>query len=192
MDSPPVPLPAVKSPPCKRLRNTLNTRWTFQAGSLQRFMAKDATTKNTCCLPITAWPCDSVSKKAATHLFPKSNGVHDIHKYELLRHKGGLWKGHNCWIRGSKGTWHMNEVMTRWKLLPLKCRGLPDLPTPFSPALHNVKCYSNRQPFQPGTTYEGQHVPVHKARKFSAVFGTTSARSCTSRKSEIRSTSAQQ
>jgi hypothetical protein len=23
--------------------------------------------------------------------------------------------------------------MTRWKVEPLKCRGLPDLPTPFSP-----------------------------------------------------------
>lgn len=24
--------------------------------------------------------------------------------------------------------------MTRWKVLPLKCRGLPDVPMPFSPA----------------------------------------------------------
>ena len=41
--------------------------------------------------------------------------------------------------------------MTRWKELPLKWSGLPDGPTPFS--------------------------PVQSARKFSAVFGTTSARS---------------
>ena len=31
-------------------------------------------------------------------------------------------------------TWHMKLGMTRWKVEPLKCRGLPDLPTPFSPA----------------------------------------------------------
>jgi hypothetical protein len=28
----------------------------------------------------------------------------------------------------------MKLVITRWKALPLKCRGLPALPTPFSPA----------------------------------------------------------
>ena len=41
--------------------------------------------------------------------------------------------------------------MTRWKLEPLKWSGLPEGPVPFS--------------------------PVHSARKFSAVLGTTSARS---------------
>merc|ERR1719191_148848 len=41
--------------------------------------------------------------------------------------------------------------MTRWKAEPLKWRGFPDLPMPFS--------------------------PVQRARKFSAVLGTTSARS---------------
>eukprot|EP00929_Paragymnodinium_shiwhaense_P103025 TRINITY_DN662_c1_g1_i1.p2 TRINITY_DN662_c1_g1~~TRINITY_DN662_c1_g1_i1.p2 ORF type:complete len:102 (-),score=17.35 TRINITY_DN662_c1_g1_i1:25-330(-) len=45
--------------------------------------------------------------------------------------------------------WHMKLLITRWKALPLKCRGLPERPMPFS--------------------------PVHKARKFSAVFGTTSS-----------------
>lgn len=47
-------------------------------------------------------------------------------------------------------TWHMNPGMTRWKADPLKWSSLPDRPIPFS--------------------------PVHKQRKFSAVFGTTSAR----------------
>ena len=46
---------------------------------------------------------------------------------------------------------HMKSVMTRWKVEPLKCRGLPERPVPFS--------------------------PVHRQRKFSAVLGTTSARS---------------
>jgi hypothetical protein len=45
----------------------------------------------------------------------------------------------------------LKSVMTRWKALPLKWSCLPERPTPFS--------------------------PVHKARKFSAVLGTTSARS---------------
>lgn len=30
--------------------------------------------------------------------------------------------------------WHMNPGMTRWKVEPLKCRGLPERPVPFSPA----------------------------------------------------------
>ena len=30
--------------------------------------------------------------------------------------------------------WHMKSGMTRWKLLPLKERGLPMRPMPFSPA----------------------------------------------------------
>ena len=46
--------------------------------------------------------------------------------------------------------WHMKSGITRWKLVPLKCRGLPLLPAPFS--------------------------PVQRQRKFSAVRGTTSAR----------------
>ncbi len=33
----------------------------------------------------------------------------------------------------STAPWHMNCVITRWKVLPLKCSGLPDLPMPFSP-----------------------------------------------------------
>lgn len=45
----------------------------------------------------------------------------------------------------------MKSGITRWKADPLKWRGWPDLPRPFS--------------------------PVHKQRKFSAVFGATSARS---------------
>merc|ERR1719245_811089 len=45
--------------------------------------------------------------------------------------------------------WHINSGITRWKALPLKWSGLPDFPVPFS--------------------------PVHKQRKFSAVFGATSA-----------------
>mmetsp|Transcript_23780 Transcript_23780/g.39870 ORF Transcript_23780/g.39870 Transcript_23780/m.39870 type:complete len:200 (-) Transcript_23780:302-901(-) len=47
--------------------------------------------------------------------------------------------------------WHMNPGMTRWNLLPLKCSGLPILPSPFS--------------------------PVHSALKFSAVLGTPCANS---------------
>ena len=47
--------------------------------------------------------------------------------------------------------WHMKSGITRWKADPLKCRGFPDLPVPFS--------------------------PVQRHRKFSAVRGTTSARS---------------
>jgi len=43
----------------------------------------------------------------------------------------------------------MKPGITRWKADPLKWSGFPDLPTPFS--------------------------PVQRARKFSAVFGTTSA-----------------
>ena len=46
--------------------------------------------------------------------------------------------------------WHMKSVMTRWNDEFLKCNGFPEAPVPFS--------------------------PVHNARKFSAVFGTTSAR----------------
>ncbi len=45
--------------------------------------------------------------------------------------------------------WIMNCLITRWKLEPLKCSGLPSLPMPFS--------------------------PVHRALKFSAVLGTTSS-----------------
>lgn len=54
--------------------------------------------------------------------------------------------------------WHMKSLITRWKAEPLKWRGLPDLPIPFS--------------------------PVHRHRKFSAVRGTTSARSCNAKKKE--------
>jgi hypothetical protein len=43
--------------------------------------------------------------------------------------------------------WIMKDLMTRWKAEPLKWRGLPDWPRPFS--------------------------PVQRARKFSAVLGTT-------------------
>jgi hypothetical protein len=32
--------------------------------------------------------------------------------------------------------WHMKSLITRWKVEPLKCRGLPERPTPFSPAAH--------------------------------------------------------
>ena len=45
----------------------------------------------------------------------------------------------------------MKFGMTRWKILPLKCKGLPLAPTPFS--------------------------PVHKQRKFSTVLGTSSPKS---------------
>jgi len=31
-------------------------------------------------------------------------------------------------------TWHIKSGMTLWKVDPLKCKGLPDLPVPFSPA----------------------------------------------------------
>lgn len=44
--------------------------------------------------------------------------------------------------------WIINSGMMRWNLDPLKCNFLPDFPFPFS--------------------------PVHRARKFSAVFGTMS------------------
>lgn len=47
--------------------------------------------------------------------------------------------------------WHMKSGITRWKDDPLKCRGFPDFPMPLS--------------------------PVQRHRKFSAVRGTTSARS---------------
>ena len=49
--------------------------------------------------------------------------------------------------------WHMKSLITRWNEEPLKCRGFPDLPVPFS--------------------------PVQRHRKFSAVLGTTSERSYT-------------
>lgn len=52
--------------------------------------------------------------------------------------------------------WHMKSGITRWKDDPLKCRGFPDLPMPLS--------------------------PVQRHRKFSAVRGTTSARSWTGRR----------
>ena len=64
----------------------------------------------------------------------------------LQIHKNDEGTVHALWP-----AWHMKSGITRWKALPLKWRGLPDLPVPFS--------------------------PVHKQRKFSAVFGATSARS---------------
>lgn len=48
--------------------------------------------------------------------------------------------------RDTRTPWIMKFGMIRWKMLSLKCSGLPLLPTPFS--------------------------PVHNARKFSTVFGT--------------------
>merc|ERR1719227_26702 len=48
--------------------------------------------------------------------------------------------------------WIIKSLMTRWKEHPLKCRGTPDAVFPDS--------------------------PVQSCRKFSAVFGTTSAKSC--------------
>ena len=50
--------------------------------------------------------------------------------------------------------WHMNPGMMRWNVEPLKCSFLPERPLPFS--------------------------PVHSARKFAAVLGTTSAKSLNS------------
>jgi hypothetical protein len=123
--------------------------------------------------------------------------------------------------------WHMKSGITRWKVEPLKCRGLPDLPTPFSPGQAAawrgsegpVGCRGCRRGVRPGASERGRlptgcaaaclqegslcaggppaatrrprvpparppaaadaraRAPVHSARKFSAVLGTTSARS---------------
>lgn len=43
-----------------------------------------------------------------------------------------LSQGRECWTWQS-GHPHMNWGITRWKVEPLKCRGLPERPVPFSP-----------------------------------------------------------
>lgn len=74
---------------------------------------------------------------------------------------------------------------TRWKLLCLKCRGLPALPLPFSPACVDLEHQQNDS----GHVQDNllacsvarasiRDLPVQSARKFSAVRGTTSLRSC--------------
>ena len=57
--------------------------------------------------------------------------------------------------------WHMKSLITRWNDEPLKWRGFPDRPVPFS--------------------------PVQRHRKFSAVLGTTSERSCSGGSKQPRS-----
>lgn len=85
--------------------------------------------------------------------------------------------------------------MTRWKEEPLKCRGLPDLPTPFSPAWarHRLCGWEVHAPTDAviidgdvqasfwcqlqraigeadaSPSIHTQYSPVHRARKFSAV-----------------------
>ena len=126
-------------------------------------------------------------------------------------------------------------LMTRWKELPLKCRGFPILPTPFSPvinkrsqrlrrdraqawlgmakvhdihqevgdlrlsrgrafpmAMYHVLCDAYITACTVTQTMHKQKSPpacgspVQRARKFSAVFGTTSALSCVSRSAPYR------
>ena len=91
--------------------------------------------------------------------------------------------------------------MTRWKLEPLKCRGLPILPTPFSPVewfgfFHGIEVEGGEQERERREGKQNKQntiddtlpklffslsfslSPVQRARKFSAVLGTTSSRSC--------------
>lgn len=78
-----------------------------------------------------------------------SGRPHGDASYKAAQTANAAVRGHRRCADGL--AWHMNWGMTRWKVDPLKCRGLPERPVPFS--------------------------PVHRQRKFSAVLGATSARS---------------
>ncbi len=53
----------------------------------------------------------------------------------------------SMWAYGEKRRtpWIMKLGMIRWKMEFLKCRGLPDLPTPFSPSPAEYRCQNIKQ-----------------------------------------------
>ncbi len=140
MDSPPVPLPAVKSPPSG---NAFRAEIGFENKNDNWFWEWTRSTPH---------PMLQNNTSAYMHqLMTKWLVSHDSSLWIL---DAKFWKDLNrIWMASGipSPTWHMKSGITRWKADPLKWRGLPDLPTPFS--------------------------PVHKQRKFSAVFGATSVRS---------------
>lgn len=133
MLSPPVPLPAVKSPPWHMNYSAASPQKQYMRTKPQQQQQQQQQGNSLCAN--SRWQEDMLlhGKRSCSPQRNPASGSSSNHVHCCWCCCMNRSCCPNCWV-ATVFLIAFTSVMTRWKLEPLKCRGFPDLPVPFSPA----------------------------------------------------------